>query len=330
MATLKDVAREVGVTATTVSNALNDRGSVSPAMKKKIRAAAKKLGYRPNRRAQAMRTGYSRSIGLILPDLTNPFFPELAQSVEQAARERGYTVILFDTRGKQDQECLGFQSLSQHGVDAIIWCPVNDSPPQGLDDLPCPLVVLDRPLSGFDVVQSNYRQGGQLMAEFALENGFKAIGLLSGPANIESARQRREGFLDHLGRAAEVVWEEQVPFSLALSDAARKHLRANQASLIVCGDDLIALAAIEVLQERGLHVPDDVSVIGFDDIPWAKIIRPKLTTIRQPVEAMGADAVELAVQRIDKKCVDEGERDTKTIILNVRLVVRDSVKLADG
>ncbi|MGI9292406.1 MAG: LacI family DNA-binding transcriptional regulator [Pseudomonadales bacterium] len=321
MATLRDVAEKVGVSVATVSYVLNGTGSVSKEVQDKVRVAVKKLGYRPNRKAQAMRTGFTKSIGLILPDLTNPFFPALAQKVEVEARQKGFTVVLFDTQNQSKAEEEGFQILDQHGVDGIIWCPVSDVPPKSIKAVQRPIVVVDRPLPGFDVVQSDYRRGGALLADYVNRSGHTRVGMLSGPQNIESARQRRLGFIEGISKGVRVLWEVEVPFSIELTSEAKKKLKTSKATLIVCADDVIAIGVINVLDGYDVRVPDDVSVVGFDNIPWSTVIKPQLTTVNQPVGAIGGEAVNLLAQKI-QKCSGA----VKTIILNVDLVERDSAK----
>lgn len=325
MATLKDVANEVGVSVATVSYVLNGTGSVSQAVKNKVNKAVAKLGYRPNRRAQAMRTGVTKSIGLILPDLTNPFFPELAQKVETAARKKGFIVLLFDTQNEPQAEVEVFNILEQHGVDGIIWCPVSKAVPKTSKSMSCPIVVVDRPIGGFDVVQSDYKQGGVLLAEYVGQSGHVCLGLLSGPGDIESACQRRDSFVSALPDGIDIVWDVEVPFSMELTSDARSKLNEDVASLIVCGDDVIAVGAIKELNAMGLRVPEDVSVVGFDNIPWSTVVKPQLTTISQPLGALGAEAFKLLVTKMA-----EPEQTTKKIILDVELVVRESVAKPRG
>lgn len=319
MSTLKDVAKEVGVSVATVSYVLNKTGSVSDDVSKKVLAAVKKLNYTPNRRAQAMRTGFSQSIGLVLPDLTNPFFPELAQKVEKEARKRGIAVVLIDSQNTLEAETQGLSILSQQGVDGIIWCPVSDVPPERKATIGCPVVLIDRPSSGFDVVHANYRAGGALMADHALALGHHKIGLLSGPQDIESAVLRRNGFLEKAKDKLDIAWDVEVAFSTDLNELAIAALKSNTATLIVAADDLIAIGAINALTDLGLEVPKDVSVIGFDNIPWATMIRPKLTTISQPIADIGKVAVDILVQRIH-----DPEKTVCSFILDVNLIVRDS------
>ncbi len=324
MSTLKDVATRVGVSVATVSYVLTGRGSVSVETRTKVLAAVKELDYRPNRSAQAMRTGYSQSIGLLLPDLTNPFFPELAQKIENAARQLKFSVLLVDCQGKQETEEEAFELLKQQGVDGIIWCPASDNVPPSLASLTCPTVIIDRPIAGFDAVHSDYSKGGRILAEYALSLGHKKIGLLSGPSQIEGARRRREGFIEVAEAHAkhlEVVWDVEVPFSTDLNQQAVEKLKLNNVSLIVAADDLIAVGAISALNELGLNVPEDVSVTGFDNIPWTTVVTPKLTTVNQPISEMGAKAVAMLTEKIAKP-----EKEISTVVLDVNLVERASVK----
>ncbi len=321
MVTLKDVAKEVGVSIATVSYVLNGTGSVSKAVQDRVRRAVEKLDYRPNRKAQAMRTGSSKLIGLILPDLTNPFFPELAQKVEEEARKVGYMVILFDAQEDQSAEEEGFKVLHQHGVDGIIWCPVSDSVPKIARSPNHPLVLIDRPLKGFDVVHSDYYQGGALLADYVINTGHRKIGLLAGPHQVASANQRRMGFLQRSNEEVEIVWDLEVPYSRDLPENARAMLKKQEATMIVAANDMVAIGAMGVLADCGVSVPDDVSIVGFDNIPWSTVIKPELTTINQPIGLICAEAISLLVSRTSNP-----EKPIKRILLDVTLVERDSVK----
>src|ERR1700758_4641435 len=164
MATVKDISATVGVSVATVSNAFNDKPNGGRATRQKVLRVAKQLEYRPNRAAQAMRTGRTRAIGLVLPDLTNPFFPELAQAVENTARNLGLLVCLIDSQGRIDGESDGFALLMQHAVDGVIWCPLGPRLPSALRKLDRPVVLIDRPGPHYAVVHSNYVMGGELLA----------------------------------------------------------------------------------------------------------------------------------------------------------------------
>jgi LacI family transcriptional regulator len=322
MPTIKDLAARVGVSVATVSNVLNGKPNVGAAVRDKVLRAVQELGYRPHRAAQAMRTGRTRAIGLVLPDLTNPFFPQLAQAVESTARHLGLLVCLIDSQGGTQGESDGLMLLAQHGVDGVIWCPVGPQMPAPLRDLDRPVVLIDRPKPGFAAVHSNYLQGGQLLARYALQQGHTRVGLLSGPSTLESAQQRRNGFVRAYPKRIRIAWEVRVGFDGILTREARAALlRRRRATLIVAGNDLIAINAMHFLAEHGIKVPEDVSVAGFDDIGWAKVVSPRLTTIAQPLAAIGARAVELL-----QDAMSGSKIPSRPTIFDVTLVERESVK----
>ena len=322
MATVKDIATAVGVSVATVSNVLNGKPNVGRIIRGKVLHAAKQLGYRPNRAAQAMRTGRTRAIGLVLPDLTNPFFPELAQAVENTARSLGLLVCLIDSQGRADGEANGFALLMQHAVDGVIWCPLGPRPPAALKKLDRPVVLIDRPGPGYAVVHSNYLMGGRLLAQYALRMGHTRVGLLGGPQNLESARQRRDGFVNASPDEIHIAWEVNVGFDGVLTEQAVEALRRRKkATLIVAGNDLIAISAIRCLSDLGVRVPDDVSITGFDNIRWTDVVTPRLTTIAQPVGAIGKKAVELM-----HGSLSGGEVSARQTVFDVELIERDSVK----
>ena len=322
MPTIKDLAARVGVSVATVSNVLNGKPNVGAAVRDKVLRAVQELGYRPHRAAQAMRTGRTRAIGLVLPDLTNPFFPQLAQAVESTARHLGLLVCLIDSQGGTEGESDGLMLLSQHGVDGVIWCPVGPQMPAPLRDLDRPVVLIDRPKPGFAAVHSNYLQGGQLLARYALQQGHTRVGLLSGPSTLESAQQRRNGFVRAYPKRIRIAWEVRVGFDGILTREARAALlRRQRATLIVAGNDLIAINAMHFLAEHRINVPEDVSVAGFDDIGWAKVVSPRLTTIAQPLAAIGTRAVELL-----QDAMSGSKIPSRPTIFDVTLVERESVK----
>lgn len=322
MTTIKDLAARVGVSVATVSNVLNDKPNVGAAVRARVLRAAAELGYRPHRAAQAMRQGRTRAIGLVLPDLTNPFFPQLAQAVENTARHLGLLVCLIDSQGDAQGESDGLLMLSQHGVDGVIWCPVGPLVPAPLRSLDRPVVLIDRPRPGFAAVHSNYHLGGELLARYALQQGHARVGLLSGPKDLESARQRRDGFARAFPKRIKIAWEARVGFDGILTREARDALlRRQRATLIVAANDLIAINSIHFLAEHNVRVPDDVSVTGFDDISWAKVVSPRLTTIAQPLAAIGTRAVELLQERMSGSKIP-----SRATVFDVTLIERESVK----
>ena len=319
--TVHDVAAEAGVSIATVSYVLNDSGSISDEMRKKVRKAAAKLGYHQNRAARAMKIGRSDIIGLVIPNIENPFFATLAQAVLLECRRKNFQVFLVDTEGSHESEVKAMQGLVQQGVDGIIVFPIDDSDLGGSGAVDVPVVVLDRDSPDRDLVQAEYVEGGRLLAEHLLDLGHKRFGLLEGPQAVASARQRSEGFIRTVGKRGSIVWRAEHPFTLSLTESARERLKKPEVTAVVCGNDLIAMGVIQFLQEMGLALPEAVSVVGFDDIQFSKIISPALTTVRMPIAQMGLEAVNLLVRRLRSA---EKVSSRSRVVLDVELVVRAS------
>lgn len=318
-ATLKEVAKAAGVSVASASYAINGTGSVGEQTREHVLAVAEKLGYRPNQNAKAMKTGRTGTIGLVLPDLTNPFFPALAQAVIQAARGHGYSVLLTDTEGEPEAERHAIDLLAGRGVDGLVWFPIADDgtlPPLA-DNIPA--VVLDRALPGYDVIQADYVEGGRLAAEHLLSLGHRRIGVISGPHAASSARTRADAAVETIRRQGELAWHVPNAFALDLEPAVMAALDSDTATAVIAGADLIAIGTVRHLQARGLSVPADVSVMGFDDIPWAQLNNPPLSTIEMPVEEMAVEAVETLLHRIAHR----GEA-RRRVVFNVALVARGS------
>lgn len=322
--TLKDVAQAAGVSLASASYAINGAGSVGEATRAHVLQVASRLGYRPNISAKAMKTGRTGVIGLVVPDLSNPFFPALAQAILQTARSEGYNVLMADTRGVLPEERASIRLLIDQGVDGLIWFPIDDTNPDGRRPAPdmdrLPVVVLDRNLPDFDVVLADYAQGGRLAAEHLIAAGHERIGVISGPLAASSARERAEGAIAAIHEKGRLVWSVENAFSLDLDPSVVAALERCEATAVIAGADIIAIGAIRCLEGLGLRVPGDVSVIGFDDIPWAALNTPALTTIDMPVEAMAAFSIEALVRRIA-----EGPGARRRTVFDVSLVERASV-----
>jgi LacI family transcriptional regulator len=321
--TVKDVARAANVSIATVSYVLNNTGSVGNVVRQRVLQIARRLGYRRNQSAHAMRTGRTNAIGLVLPDLCNPFFPELAQSVERAAQLAGYAVLLVDShdlRGERE----GLERLQEHGSDGIVWCPATSEDTAANVGMGVPVVVIDRPIPGYDTVSANYVQGGFLLAEHLAHNRFHRVGLITGPQEIHIAKVRRDCLVQSLPRSVKVVWEVENPFSTVLTNPVMASVRRKpMVSAIVCGNDLIAVGVIRLLTDHGIAIPGDVAVLGFDDIPWASLVNPPLTTVRQPLAVIGAKAVHLLLQRMSNP-----DMPPRSIEVGVSLIRRRSSEIS--
>jgi LacI family transcriptional regulator len=323
--TLKQVAEAAGVSLATASYSLSNGGSVGLQTRERVKAVAQRLGYRPNLFAKAMRTGRSGTIGLVLPDLTNPFFPQLAQSVMVAARDAGHDVLLIDTLGSKQAECQSIESLVRRGVEGLVWFPIDDTMPAELSLNAVPTVVVDRSLEGLDCVVADFESGGRMAAELVLAAGHRRIGIVAGPKAVLSARQRAEGARKALQATRSLVWEVEAAFSADLDDQVADHLARRDVTALVAASDLVAMGLMKELRRLGLRVPQDVSVVGFDNIPWSEWCNPPLTTIDIPVSEMGAEAVHLLLRRL--AAPDEPRR---RVVFEVSTVRRESVQAASA
>lgn len=319
--TVHDVANDAGVSIATVSYVLNDSGSISDEMRKKVRKAANKLGYRQNRAARAMKIGRSDIIGLVIPNIENPFFATLAQSILLESQRQDYQVFLVDTEGSHETEEKAMQGLVQQGVDGIIVFPIDDSGLAESGQIDVPVVVLDRDSPDRDLVQAEYNEGGRVLARHLMELGHKDFGLLEGPQGVASARERSLGFIAAVGNRGKIRWRQEHPFTLSLTDKARRRLSNLDVTAIFCGNDLIAMGAMQYLQEQGAKVPESVSLVGFDDIQFSKIISPALTTVRMPISQMGIEAVNLLTRRLRSS---DQINSRSRVVLDVELIVRAS------
>jgi LacI family transcriptional regulator len=318
--TLKDVAREAGVSIAAVSYSLNGGGTIGEEVRARVREVAERLGYRPNRSAQSVRTGRNTTLGLVLPDLRNPYYPALAQSVEHAARQAGYTVVLIDTSGSMENEIDGMRHLEDQGVAGAVWCRTSSQEASDDERFAMPVVVIGAPDMAFDNVTINDREGGQQLARHLLAMGHKRFGILSGASVAEGKDERKNGFLAELGGKSEVVWQHKSPFSIDLDQDVLAVLERRNVTALMCGNDMIAIGALRAARQLGIAVPEELSVVGFDDIPWASIVTPALTTVNQPVAEMAAAALTLLLDRLA-----EPNRPIRHYKVGVRLVQRDSV-----
>jgi LacI family transcriptional regulator len=319
MATQKDVAKQARVSVATVSHVLNNTKPVTPDVRNRVLQAASALDYRVNYFARSLRTGMSQTLGVIVPDLTNPFFPELLQSIEKTARSLGYTLLLLDSAVKRENELDAIKTISKHNVDGLIWVPIDDQPPTETPP-PATVIVSSSYLGDADTIYCNQRKGGELQAQLAISHGHKHVALLSGPQTTGNSRQRRAGFLDAANTHINLLWEQEVPFSLHLPKGAERVLQQQGFTLLVAANDTIAIAALRVLLDAGIRVPEDVSIIGFDDIIWSSLVTPPLTTVRQPTRDLGVRAVQLLHERIQ-----DPDMPFRSETLDVDLIIRRSL-----
>ncbi len=322
--TIYDVARLAGVSPATVSRALNGSNRVATTTRRRVEAVVAQLGYEPNRVARSLATSVTHTLALLLPDITNPFFPALVKGVQLLADERHYTLLLCNTAADPEREEEYLRVLRGKRVDGVILVGLKLNGQRirrALGEVP--VVVLDRSvdLPGAAVVQVDHRGGATLAVRHLLELGHRDIAHVAGPGDLAVSRERLEGYREALSEAGlpyrpelvvEADFTEEGGYEAVQGLCATGHVSA-----IFAANDLSAIGIMAALRERGLTVPDEVSVVGFDDIHLCAYTVPALTTIRQPAYAMGRRAAELLIDAV------EGG-DPRGVTFEAELVVRGS------
>lgn len=317
--TLKDVAAKAGVSLASASYAMNETGSLGAATRSHILRVAAEMGYQNNFVAKAMRSGRTGIIGLVVPDLTNPLFPALAQAVIQCGRHQDYTVIVMNTEGVEELERGAIRMLVERGVDGIVWFPIRDkNSAKGIADS-VPVVVLDRTIAGFESVQADYTGGGVQAAAHLVDLGHREIGVISGPFEVRSMADRCNAAAHYISQHATLAFHVENSFSSDLEPNVVDAIRDMTATAIFAGGDVYAMGAIRLLRQLGKRVPEDVSVIGFDDTPWCDLVTPRLTTVELPIEDMAAEAVDALLKRIKT-----ASNLRRRIVLDTTLILRES------
>lgn len=314
MTKLEDVAREAGVSIASASYALSGGKPVSAALRRRVLDAATRVGYVPHRQARTLRTGRSQTLGVVLPDLVNPFFTALLQAIERAARDSGYGTLVAGG-GDGASESAALDLLAEHRVDGLVWVPAGDPgvAPQ------VPTVTVDRAAPDCDGVAADHVEAGRLIARHLRGAGRRRPVVLHGPSDVPSARARSDGFRD--AWSGEIAFEAEVPFDHRIPASVVRGLADADADYdaVACANDAVALGVLRTLQRSGRRVPEPVAVVGVDDIAFAELAEPPLTTVRQPVDALGAEAVRLLTDRL----AGVGG-PPRNVTLPVKLVIRAS------
>jgi LacI family transcriptional regulator len=329
MATMNDVARVADVSIATVSHVINGTRFVSPERVDRVHAAMRELDYTPDATARSLRVGRTDTIGLVIPDNSNPFFAELARWIEDAGFEAGYTTILANSNERPYRERRYITTLLSKRVDGLIITPTAESDNEALvaslSRARIPIVVMDRDVTipMADVVLYDDAAGSGEVARHLLELGHTKFACIAGPPGVPA--ERLEGFRSALREAGVTLDDDAIVagdfhFAGGREATAKLMVTGKPFTALFAANDMMAAGAIRELTERGLSVPHDVSVIGFDDAPIAEMISPPLTTVRQPLQAMADIAVSLLLARVSNTAGKERTRR----VLQTSLVVRDS------
>jgi LacI family transcriptional regulator len=326
--TIKDIAQETGFSYATVSRALNNKYGVKSGTRDRILAVAQARGYTPNALARGLVKKQSQTIGLIIPDISNPFFPQVARGVEDSAQAKGYSVFLCNTNYESAQEARYLKLLVEKRVDGIILTSgFQASAP--LDARPTETIPMVSLCTRFDNVRNSFvvidnERGGFIATKHLIEQGYGTIGFIGNQGGRDDGSQRYQGYRQALDKF-------NIPFNsdfVFTGDLKResgyeiiKRIIAEQKSprAFFIENDLMALGVIQGITESGLKVPDDIAVVGFDDISFAAFPEIGLTTVRQPKYEMGKLAAEILLD-----CIANGAQEPKRYILEPELVIRTS------
>jgi len=318
--TVADVAKKAGVGKATASRALGNYGAVSDAVRERVLAAAEELDYRPNELARSMNTGKSNTIGVIVGDIENGYFGLAMRGISDTAKAAGYDVILINTSENTDAEIDAVRVLLDKRVDALIVAPASSYVTQHLHDVyqsGRPLVLLDRRIDGLPVASAlvDLAPAAHAATTLLLDEGHRRIAFVSAlgtdgdgfealPLGNSSVADRLDGIIAALGARGVSVDPALIRFHAHGLEATRDVVTglldsADPPTALIVSDSLIAMNTLLVLRERGVRVPDDLSLISFDDFEWAALIDPPLTVIAQPIYEVGVQAATTALRLLD-------------------------------
>jgi LacI family transcriptional regulator len=330
--TIKDVARESGVNISTVSRALNNGYGVNDKTRERVISVAGRLNYRPNRVARGLVTGRSHSLALVVSDIRNPFFAELARGAEDAARAANCDLVLCNSDLDADKQMQYVRSLLEKCVDGILMNSVavlSRAQQEQLAESGVPIVLLNHSASdhpAFSTVCADNQAGGALAAKYLLELGHRKIAHLTGPRQHGNLSDRAAGFMRTLQSAKNpvqpVVMHGDYNFSGGAELAARLLDKHPGITAIFAANDVMAFGVVRTVLQRGLRIPEDLSLIGFDNIEFSSVIYPPLTTVHQPKYEMGQAAVEILL----RLARDKGRQMPEQRRLGVELIERQSCR----
>ncbi|EJL6479096.1 substrate-binding domain-containing protein [Vibrio cholerae] len=331
MATMKDIARLAGVSTSTVSHVINKSRFVSDEIAERVNNAAQQLNYAPSALARSLKMNRTKTIGMLVTTSTNPFFGEVVKGVERSCYHQGYNLILCNTEGDNQRMKASINTLLQKRVDGLLlMCSTLEGERLDVFDRypDIPIVVMDWGpiLFASDKIQDNSLQGGYMAAKHLIECGHKEIGCITGPLIRHQAQMRYEGYKRALAEAGIAInpdWIVESDFECEGGYQAFEKLyqRGKLPSALFVSNDMMAMGVIQAASQRGLRVPDDLSLIGYDDVHIAKFMTPALTTIHQPKYRLGKAAIDTLLYRLENP-----DTTAQVVQLEPTLVARNSVR----
>ena len=329
--TIREVAERVGVHPSTVSRVLNPvtRGRITPEVADKVTTVANELGYRPNQAARGLRTNRSSTIGVLIPDITNPLFPPIIRGIEDGLGANGYTAILGNTDNIVSREMDAVATMRARQVDGLILATARRDDPLIAeclkDKLPVVLVNRTADADGVSCIVNDDALGISLAVRHLKALGHRRIAHIAGPQTLSTGNARREGFLSVMGAKELLPDQKRVAETNAFSEdeglraAAQLISDGREFTAIVAANDLLALGAYEAIADAGLSCPGDISVTGFNDMPFVDRLSPPLTTIRIPHYELGREAARRLIELIESP-----DSPARATTLRPELIVRGS------
>lgn len=329
MSTARDIAKKAGVSTSTVSHVLNGTRWVSPDLRERVLATAASLDYEPDALARSLRVRRSYSIGLVISDIGNPFFTSVVRGVEDVAQAHGYAIILCNSDEDPAKEEAYLRLLTGRRMDGLILAPSGVRHPY-LDRLAqsgFPLVFLDREVEGLPMaaVVLDNKGAAREAVEHLLGLGHRRIGMIGGRPAISTTVERLAGYASALESAGISVDPALVVSGSSRTNEARQAVEKlldvdRPPTALLVGNNLMTIGAVDGIQARGLAIPDDISIAGIDNSPWASVFRPRLTAVAQPTYDLGRNAAELVLGRVG----GEADSATRRLVLQGSLQVRKS------
>lgn len=332
MATINDVAKQARVSTGTVSHVISGAVPVSPGLRRRVDAAIRDLDYHPNHVARSLKVNQTKTLGIVISDITNPFFPQVVRGAEDTALQHGYLLITFNTDDRSDREKQGLSLLRSRRVDGVLLVLASDNGDtahiRNTIASGVPIVCLDRVPRGFSVdsVSVDNVKGAQVCVRHLISQGHRRIAIITGPLTLQTATDRLKGYHAALEEAgikpeAELIAEgnfrETTGYLLGKEFLLR---RRRPTALFVC-NDMMTIGVIMALEETGLMCPADIAIASFDDLPLAAAFRPHLTAVAQPAYDIGREGATLLIQRVERKIK---AHKPLTIRLEPELRIRES------
>lgn len=328
MASIQDVAKDAGVSSATVSRVLNNNPNVSPKTRERVMNAISRLNYRRDRVARSLRIRKSLILGLIISDIENPFFTSVVRGVEDIAYENGYSVLLCNSDESIEKERLYLDILFSENVAGVIISPTSETDHKGYVSMleKIPMVSMDRRMSDLqlDTVVVNNKQGAHEAIIHLINLGHRRIGFIGGSSRMTTSRERKDGYIQALLESGIDIDDQLIRstnFKLEGGYTAARDLinLDGPPTAIFTGNNLSTLGAMNFLHAQGIKIPEEVAVVGFDDMPWALSLDPPLTVVSQPSYHLGHTAANVLIERINNN-----NKGPKEILIDCKLIIRDS------